>query len=79
MPVMTDEGAEAVQAGTETEPDITDDTEVVSAAEDGVDPDGAEDDAASDSAEASVAAPRRRKPNLRVAAVAAALAVQQGA
>ena len=24
MPVMTDEGAEAVQAGTETEPDITD-------------------------------------------------------
>ena len=78
MPVMTDEGAEAVQAGTETEPDITDDTEVVSAAEDGVDPDGAEDDAASDSAEASVAAPRRRKPNLRVAAVAAALAVLLG-
>ena len=78
MPVMTDEGAEAVQAGTETEPDITDDTEVVSAAEDGVDPDGAEDGAASDSAEASVAAPRRRKPNLRVAAVAAALAVLLG-
>ena len=78
MPLMTDEGAEAVQAGTETEPDITDDTEVVSAAEDGVDPDGAEDDAASDSAEASVAAPRRRKPNLRVAAVAAALAVLLG-
>ena len=78
MPVMTDEGAEAVQAGTETEPDITDDTEVVSAAEDGVDPDGAEDGAASDSAEASVAAPGRRKPNLRVAAVAAALAVVLG-
>lgn len=78
MPVMTDEGAEAVQAGTETEPDITDDTEVVSAAEDGVDPDGAEDDAASDSAEASGAAPGRRKPNLRVAAVAAAIAVLLG-
>lgn len=78
MPVMTDEGAEAVQAGTETEPDITDDTVVVSAAEDGVDPDGVEDGAVSDSAEASVAAPRRRKPNLRVAAVAAALAVLLG-
>lgn len=78
MPLMTDEGAEAVQAGTETEPDITDDTEVVSAAEDGVEPEGAEDGAVSDSAEASVAAPGRRKPNLRVAAVAAALAVLLG-
>ncbi len=80
MPVMTDEGAEAVQAGTETEPDITDDTEVVTAAEDGAEPDGAEPDGAeggavSDSAEASAAAPGRRKPSLRVAAVAAALAV----
>lgn len=49
MPVMTDEGAEAVQAGTETEPEITDDTEVVTTAEDGVEPDGAEDGAVPDS------------------------------
>ena len=75
MPVMTDEGAEAVQAGTETEPDITDDTEVVTTAEDGVEPDGAEDGAVPDSPEASAAAPGRRKPNLLVAAVAAAFTV----
>ncbi|MCB1291455.1 MAG: hypothetical protein H6521_05880 [Mycolicibacterium sp.] len=75
MPVMTDEGAEAVQAGTETEPEITDDTEVVTTAEDGVEPDGAEDGAVPDSPEASAAAPGRRKPNLLVAAVAAAFTV----
>ncbi|MEZ5131707.1 hypothetical protein [Mycolicibacterium sp.] len=72
---MTDEGAEAVQAGTETEPEITDDTEVVTTAEDGVEPDGAEDGAVPDSPEASAAAPGRRKPNLLVAAVAAAFTV----
>ena len=72
---MTDEGAEAVQAGTETEPEITDDTEVVTTAEDGVEPDGAEDGAVPDSPEASAVAPGRRKPNPFVAAVAAAFTV----
>ena len=74
MPVMTDEGSEAVQAATETELETTDDTEVVAASEDGVEPDGAVDDPAAESTESSAGA-RRRRPSLRVAAVSAAFAV----